>query len=116
MQSGGDQCFIAGRCAAVVMTGFESDVGGGAMRTLTSRLQGDDLGVRPAGARMPALANDLAVAHDDTTDTRMRRGRAQTACSQREGACHKIVISHDCVKRKGLGVSSASLVLMHFDS
>ena len=116
MQSGCDQCFIAGRCAAVVMTGFESDVGGGATRTLTSRLQGDDLGVRPAGARMPALANDLAVAHDDTTDTRIRRGRPQTACSQRQCACHVIVVSHDCVQRKGLGVSSASLVLMHFDS
>ena len=51
---------------------------------LAGRLERDDLGVRPALPLVPALADDLAVAHDDRADDRVRMRRSAPSLGELE--------------------------------
>ena len=64
----------AGSGAALVRAGLERGVDGGAAGPVAGLAQGLDLGVRTAGRLRGALADDLAVAHDDRADPRIGRG------------------------------------------
>ena len=68
---GGDDGVDAGRRAAVVRARFERDEHRRAARrrSIAQRL---DLRVRFAGAAMPSFGDDVAVAHDDAADHRIR--------------------------------------------
>ena len=53
-------------------------------RRLACRLERDYLGVRPALPLVPPFADDLAVAHDDRADHRVRMRRAAPALGELE--------------------------------
>src|SRR3546814_3345675 len=57
--AGGDERVGAGPGAAGVRARFEGDVGGGALRAVTSLLQREHFRVRPAMALVPAFAHHL---------------------------------------------------------
>src|SRR5690606_26052774 len=85
--AGADQRLGAGTGASVMAAGLQGDVGGSAPRPFAGLAQGVDLGVRLAGALVPAFADDLAVAHDHAADTRIGMGgeQPQTRQPQRPG-------------------------------
>ena len=53
-----------------------------------------DLGVGLAGSSMPAFADDLAFAHDDGTDSRVRRSQPPPLAGQTQCFAHPLVIIH----------------------
>ena len=63
---------------------LQGHVHGRAPRRLACRLERDHLGVRPALPLVPPLADDLAVAHDDRADDRVRMRRAAPALGELE--------------------------------
>ena len=70
-------------------------------------LERDDLGVRPARALVPALADDLAVADDDGADDRVRVRRAAAALGELERALEAFTRSAWTSRRYARGGSSA---------
>lgn len=74
---GAHQRIGARRGAAEVAAGLEGHVGGGAACILAGLAQGMDLGVRLAGADVPALADHLAVLDQHAADARIRMGGVQ---------------------------------------
>lgn len=77
----------------MVAAGLQRDVGGSTARPFARLAQGMNLGVRFAGTGMPALADDLAITHDDAADTRVRMGGVNTFARQPQGARHEQVIA-----------------------
>ena len=77
----------------MVAAGFQSHVGGGTARPFAGLTQGVHLGVRFAGTGMPALADDLAITHDDAADTRIGMGGVQAFARQPQGARHEQVVA-----------------------
>ena len=57
-----------------------------ALRALAGRFERNHLGMRFAFALVPALADNLAVAHDDSSDDRVRIRRAAAALRELERA------------------------------
>ncbi len=78
----------ARRGAAEMTAGLEGHVGGGAACILAGLAQGMDLGVRLAGADVPALADHLAVLDQHAADARIRMGGVQPLARQFQGAGH----------------------------
>ena len=76
----------------MVIAGFEGDIGGGAAGSFTGEAQRMDLGVRFAGALVPAFADDGTIAHDDAADARIGCRRVQPARRQLQGAGHEPVV------------------------
>ena len=74
----------------MVGAGLERDVERRAARALAGRLERGDLRVRAAGALVPALAHDLAVADEHGADDRIRvpscRARARPARARARAA------------------------------
>ena len=68
----------------MVRAGLERHVERGAASRFSRRLERNGLGVRPASALVPALADDLAVAHDDRADDRVRMRRSPPALGELE--------------------------------
>lgn len=96
----------ARRGAAIVRAGFQGHVGGGAARRIACFAQGVDLGVRLAGACVPAFADGATVAHQHATDARVRRGGRQSAGGKLQRARHRRMIS--CRKGHARGPPRAS--------
>ena len=71
--------------AALVRARFEGGVDGGAAGPVAGVAQGLDLGVGAAGRLGGALADDLAVAHDDRADPRIGRGPPTGGLAPGEG-------------------------------
>jgi hypothetical protein len=75
-------------------------------RPLTAGLarlrQGQRLGVRLAGAPVPALADDPPVAHDDRADARIGRGGVEPELRQLQRAAHVLMV--------GLGEHAGTIV------
>ena len=90
--AGLDQCFGAGRGAAVVGAGFEGDVGGCAAGPLARHREGVDFGMGLAGTVMPAFTDHFAVLHDHAADAGIGCGGEQPAFRQFEGAGHPPVV------------------------
>src|SRR5262245_11447382 len=75
--AGREQAVDARRRPTVVRARLEADERGGAPRAFAGGGDGEAFGVWAASAAVVALADDLAVAHEDTADPRVgRRGRA----------------------------------------
>ncbi len=75
--------------------GFQCDVGRGAFCRVAGAdycIQRRRLGVRPAGLLVPALADQAAIAHDDTADTRIGGRGEQAAPRQLQRARHEGVV------------------------
>ena len=72
--------------------GLERDVCRRTPRELPRRLQCVDLGVGFAGALVPSLADDLAVADDDTADPGVRAGAGQAECGLTQGCGHEAMV------------------------
>jgi hypothetical protein len=100
---GGDQRRRAGRRAAMVAARFQRHVGGGAARPLAGGAQAWTSACGSPAFLVPALADDLAVAHQHATDPRVGRGRPQAALGQLQGARHHAVVDG----REGHFVSGA---------
>jgi hypothetical protein len=84
-----DQRLRAGRRSTGVPARFEGDVGSCSMRQPVGVPYRDDLGMRPTGACVKALADDSAVNADDhAADDRIRTGRPEPAFGQLNGATH----------------------------
>ncbi len=84
-----DQSLGTGAGPAGVVAGFEGDVGGAATGPPAGRAQGVDLGVRPSGALVEALADRVSRrVEDDASDDRIGAGRAETAGGERDGSTH----------------------------
>ncbi|EXF42540.1 hypothetical protein BAY1663_05062 [Pseudomonas sp. BAY1663] len=90
--AGLDQGLGARRRTPVVAAGLEGDVGGGATRTFAGLAQRMDLGMRFAGAHVPAFADPLAIGDDDAADPRVGMRRIQALARQLQGAGHPGVI------------------------
>ena len=87
--AGVDQRLAARAGAAGVVAGFQGDHGGAAPGPLAGLGQRDDLGVRPAGVRVEALADDLAVRRRAARSRRPGWGwwcRARARPARRRGA------------------------------
>ena len=69
------QCVHARRRAAMVAAGLEAHIDSGINYARPGRFQGDYFSVRPAGALVPAFADDFFFPGDDATNARVRRGR-----------------------------------------
>ncbi len=82
----GDERVGAGAGTAGVGAGFEGDVGGGAGGAVARLLERGDLGVRATRTFVPALADDLPVAHEHAADQGVGRDRATPTLRQRERA------------------------------
>jgi hypothetical protein len=82
----------ARRRASMVVARFEIDVERGAGCVGAGLFQRDHLGVRAAGALVPAFTDDLLVLRDDATDARVRRGGVQPLLRQLEGTPHHGVV------------------------
>ena len=87
-----DQRVGARRRAAVVAAGFERDIDGGAACLRSGRAQRVGLGMRLAGADMPAFADDGAVPDDDTADAGIGRGGEQAPACQLQRMGHEFMI------------------------
>ena len=72
-----------------------------AMRTRV--VQRTNLGVRAAGALVPALAQHHAVACDHAADARIGRGREQAAFREHERARHHVAIRRGAHSRSDAG-------------
>ena len=75
---------------------LERDVRGRTAHVMAKRpgaLQGANLGMRLPGALVPALAQYVFAARNHTPDTRVRRGREQTAPRKLERAHHQSTIA-----------------------
>ena len=79
-----DERVGARRRRAVVGTRLHRHVQRRAARAPARRLQRDDLGVRAALPLVPALADDLAVAHEHGADDRIRMCRAAPSLGELE--------------------------------
>ena len=90
--AGIEQRVGAGRRAAVVRARFERDVGGRAQSALPRLTKRLDLGVGPARRLGRALADDLAVAHEDAPDPGVRRRPAAGAGRERERPGHPLPV------------------------
>ena len=53
-----------------------------------------NLGVRLAGSSVPAFADDLAFAHDNGADSRVRRSQPPALAGQTQCFAHPLVIIH----------------------
>jgi len=82
------QCLGARRRAAMVAARFKGNVGAGAAGTLTGLAQGMHLGMRLAGAHMPALTDHLAIADDHATHTRVGVGGVRPLAGKLQGTGH----------------------------
>ena len=89
--SGLDECFGAGRRAAVMGAGFERDVGGRVPRGGTSLGKRHDLGMGTP-PRLRPTAPDHAItgraAHDDAADRRVGPGIAQATTGKHQRVVH----------------------------
>ena len=95
LDPGGDQRLRAGAGAPGVVARLEGDHRGAAPGALAGLGQRDDLGVRAAGVRVEALADDLAVgAEQQAADDRVGAGRAEAPGGQRDRAAHRLVLGH----------------------
>ena len=83
----------------MVRAGLERDVERRAAGALARRGERDDLRVRPARPLVPALAHDLAVAHDDGADERVRVRRAASALGELERAL-EVAHASACTSRR----------------
>ncbi len=72
--------------------GFEGDVGGGTAGALAGLAQRMDLGMRLAGAYVPALTDQFAIGDDDATDPWVRMGRIKPLARQLQRPGHPGVI------------------------
>ena len=94
--SGGDEGFGAGAGAAGVIAGFEGDVGGAALETISLScycwlFEGGDFGVVEEVVFVPAFADELAGAvEDDAADGGIGRGEADAAAGEFESALHPV--------------------------
>ena len=88
----GHQRVGAGGRAAVVAAGLEGQVDGRALGRLAAGGERCRLGVRLAGARVPALAQHPAALRDDATHARVGRGGVAAARGERQGARHQGMI------------------------
>jgi hypothetical protein len=75
---------------------LERDIDCCALCFITRLLQCENFRMGFTGPLVPTLANDLPVAGDDTTDTRVGVSRFQTANGQLQGTGHALEIK--CVK------------------
>ncbi len=96
-----DERICAGRRAAGDVAGFQSDVGRATVDAIASvrcgLAQGDDFSVVEEIVLVPALANDLAGAvKNDAADGGVRRGDADAAASEFEGAAHPVEVLDSC--------------------
>ena len=83
----------------MVTARFEGDISRRTNGSGRRRLQRMNFGMRLARAQMPALANDDAVANENTANTGIGGGRKKTTLSQLQGARHEFVIGgaeHQC--------------------
>ena len=62
-----------------------------------------DLRVRFAGASMPSLGDDLAVADDDAADHRVWADGVASALGESQGAAHEVFHGGDCRGNKKAG-------------
>ena len=77
----------------MMAAGLQCHVRRGATRLVAGLAQCVHLGVRLTGTGMPALADDLAITHDDAADTRIRMGGVKAFARQLEGARHEEVVA-----------------------
>ena len=84
--AGFEQRVDAGRRRAVVRARLERHVHRGAARLLAGSVERDDLGVRPALALVPALADDLVSGDHDGAHDRVRMCRPAPALGELERA------------------------------
>ena len=79
-----------------VVAGLHGDHGGAAAGPVTGRGERADLGVRPAGVRVEALADDLRRTASRMTQPTTGLGlvRAETTGGQRDGTQHRRVLGH----------------------
>ena len=89
--------------------GLERHVGRGAARTLARRANRDGLGVRFAGAFVPAFADDFLVARQHRADARIRMRAVQAALRELEGAAHRGFIECAELHLRSLPVSLAAV-------
>ena len=91
--AGRDEGLAARAGPAGVVARLERHDGGPAAGPLAGGGQRPHLGVRPAGVRVEALADDLAGGvEDDAAHHRVRAGRAQAVGGERDGAPHRPVL------------------------
>ena len=74
--------------AALMSAGLQAHIGSRALGARAGRAQRLHLGVRFPGALMPALPDDLTVAHQHTADARIRVRAMQSECGQLERTAH----------------------------
>jgi hypothetical protein len=90
--AGLDQGIHARRRAAMVVAGFERDVGGGAPCGVSGRPQGTDFGMGLAGLLVPAFADDAAVPDEHAADAGIWGCGEEPAGRQPQGLRHEGVI------------------------
>lgn len=76
----------------MVATGFKRDKGGAPPGFLAGVLERMDLGMSFTGTLMPAFADDLLIAYQDTTHARIGIGGVKTAFCQLQGMRHVTMI------------------------
>ena len=87
-QAAGGQARRAGRSAALVGARLEVDVERGSPGPGAGLLEGQDLGVRGAGAAMPCLPDQPAALHDHAADHGVGVGLAPAPLGQVQGPRH----------------------------
>src|SRR5690606_38510576 len=93
--TGVNQAFGAGRGAAMVAAGFQSNVGGGATGLFSGHAQGVHFGVGFTGFLMPAFTDDLALlADNNATDAGIGAGGPAPQFCQLQGAGHIKFVVH----------------------
>src|SRR5690606_38965791 len=93
--TGVNQAFGAGRGAAMVAAGFQSNVRGGATGLFSGHAQGVHFGVGFTGFLMPAFTDDLTLlADNNATDAGIGAGRPAPQFCQLQGAGHVKLVVH----------------------
>jgi hypothetical protein len=93
--------FGAGRGVAVVGSGLQRDVGGGAFVEGTCLFQGADFGVGAAAGLGPAATDDDPVLDDDAADSRVGPDIAQAPRGEAQGVGHVIGVAHSSAALPG---------------
>ncbi len=100
--TGLEQCGRARPGPPGVRAWLQRHVGRGAPCAPSGDGERGDLPVRPAGALVPALADDLAVTDEQAADQRVRGHGAATALGQGERAAHPGGVVHVLLTRFGV--------------
>ena len=94
-----DQCIGTRRSPPLMAARFEGDVSGGVEGLVARLSQRMHFGVRLTGANMPALADDLSIAHDHATHARVGVRGVNAFARQFQCARHVMVVQSALLSR-----------------